>query len=100
MLVLTVEGDQARPELAQIADRGRAAVDVGAGAPVGADPPREHQLLLVCPRVGARSRRRLADDLRAHALGHREDPLDVGLLGAGAHDPGASDRVPSGASHQ
>ncbi len=45
VLVLAVEGKQRAAELAQVGHGGRASAHVGAGAPVGPDPPRQHDLL-------------------------------------------------------
>ncbi len=45
MLVLAVEGEQARPQLLKVGLGGRSPADVGAGAPVGPHPPGEHDLL-------------------------------------------------------
>ena len=47
VLVLAVEGDQAPADVAQVADRRGASVQVGACLPVGADAPARtiHQLL-------------------------------------------------------
>ena len=81
VLVLAVEGEQALPQALQVGDGGGAAVDVRAGPPVGADAPREHDLL----GVGGEQLAALGVQLR----GQREAALDVGLGGAGAHDPGA-----------
>ena len=81
MLVLAVEGEQALPQAPQVGDGGGAAVDVRAGAPVGAHAPREHDLL----GVGGEQLAALAVQLR----GQREAALDIGLGGPGAHDPGA-----------
>ena len=80
MLVLAVERDQRLGELAQIADRRRAPVDERPRAPVGADPPREHDLLGVGGQPLA--------ELAAQRLGQLEDPFDVRLGGARPHDAG------------
>ncbi len=45
VLVLAVEGDERPADVAQLADGGRAAVQVGARAPVGADATRKDDLL-------------------------------------------------------
>ena len=79
MLVLTVEREQRARHVAQLRERSRAAAQVGAGASVGADAPGEHELL----GIGADA---LAE-LLAQRLGQVEDPLDVGLAGAGTDDP-------------
>jgi hypothetical protein len=66
VLVLAVERQQRRRELLQVG-RGRPApVDVGPGAPRRGDTPRQHDVL---------------------AVGALEQPLDVGLVGPGPHDP-------------
>ncbi len=80
VLVLAVEGQQHARDLAQVGDGGRAAVEVGAGAPVGAHTPGEHELL----GVGAEQlRERIAQAL----VGSVEDTLDVCLARARPHDP-------------
>ena len=56
VLVLPVERDEPAAELPQVGRRGRAALDERARAPLGADPPRQHEL-----------RRHAAVELR-HAL--------------------------------
>ncbi len=87
VLVLAVEGDQARAQLAQVADRGGASVEKGAGAPVHIDAPRQDQplqLLLDAHVLGQQAGKFLTD-----VLGHREHSLDVGLLGARPDDAAA-----------
>ena len=79
VLVLAVERDERLGELAQVGDRRRAAVDERARAPVGADPPRQHDLLGV-------GRQPLAE-LAAQRVGQLEDALDVRLRRARPHDP-------------
>ena len=95
VLVLAVKRDQTRSQLAQVCHRGGATVEKGTGAPVRADPPCQHQLQLLCLSARAHVLGQALNDLGAHRLGHREDALDIGLLGAGAHYAGAR-----AASHQ
>jgi len=78
VLVLAVEAEHRPRQLAQLADRDRTPAEIGARAPVGADPPRQHQL----GRVGR-------EMLVLESLRQLEDPLDVGLGRARPHDPGA-----------
>ena len=78
MLVLSVEGEQRTADLAQIGDGGRAPAEVSTGAPVGAHPAGERELL----RFGADA---LAE-LLAQTLGQVEDPLDVCLTGPRTND--------------
>ncbi len=76
VLVLAVEGDQARAELAQLRDGGGAAVEIGARAPVGADAAGEDDLLgAVGEPLG---------ELGGQRVGQVEDALDIGLGSAGA----------------
>ncbi len=79
MLVLTVEREQRARDVAQLCERSRAAAQICARASIGADAPGEHELL----GIGADA---LAE-LLAQRLGQIEDPLDIGLAGAGADDP-------------
>jgi hypothetical protein len=79
VLVLAVEREQRRSEAAQVRDGGGAAVDLRAGAPVGADAAGEHDLL----GVGGQQLAALG----LQRFGEREHPLDVRLGGAGPHDP-------------
>src|SRR5580692_9394089 len=79
MLVLPVERQQRAADLAQLANARRAAVEIGAGAPVRADATREHDLL--CVRVQTLTK------LLAHALGEVEDPLHIRLACPRTHDP-------------
>ena len=84
VLVLAVEGDRAhrRSRAAPRPWRERP-FRIGARAPVRAHPTGEHELL---GALGAGSAE-LGELARAGSLGERERPLDVGLAGAGAHDP-------------
>ena len=85
VLVLAEEREQPAAEVAKVRRRGRAALHVRAGAPLGADPASEHHLALV---------------RRAHALpqlcelgvlqepgGRLERALHIGLRRPGPHDP-------------
>jgi hypothetical protein len=78
VLVLTVEGQKRRAEVAKIPDGRGAAVQIRAGATVGADPAGEDEL----PRAGWQS---LGERL-GELLAELEDPLDVGLPRARPHD--------------
>ncbi len=79
MLMLAVERQQARADVAQLGHGGRAAAEVGAGTPVRAHAARERELLGVCGQALA--------ELLSQAVGKVEDTLDVRLGGARAHDP-------------
>ena len=77
VLVLAVERQQPAAELLQVGLGGGAPAHVGAGATVGPHPAGQHDLLGVGGQaLGARQLRRQG-----------EHPLDVGLGGAGPHDP-------------
>ena len=78
VLVLAVEGEHRRREVAQLGDRDRAAAEVGARAAVGSDPPGEHELA----RVGG-------ELLVLEPFRELEDALDVGLGRSGPHDSGS-----------
>ena len=87
VLVLTVEGEQARAEIAQLRDGGGAAVEVGTRASVGAETASEDDLLgAVGEPLG---------ELGAQRVGQIEDTLDIGLRGAGTDEggPGSSSRA-------
>ena len=81
VLVLTVEREQRARRRRAALRRRRAAVQIGARASVGADAPREHELL----GVGGSTR---SPSCSRSDVGQIEDPLDIGLAGAGADDPG------------
>ena len=61
VLVLAVEGQQRAADVAQVGRRGAAPAEVGARAALGADPPREHELVGVrrepVAQLGAQLRR-------------------------------------------
>jgi hypothetical protein len=84
MLVLAVEGQQARAERPQVARRGRAAGDEGAGAARGAHPAAEDNLAGVVAQplgelgelgVVEQSVRELEDALHPRLPGARADDL-------------------------
>src|ERR1700719_2046243 len=80
MLVLTIKREQLRADVAQLGDRGRAAVQVGASAPVGADTAAENDLL----DFGRQSfAKQPADGVR-----EVECALDIGLVRPRANDSG------------
>ena len=85
MLVLGVEAQQRAPDRAQVRHRRGAAVDQRPCAPVGADPAGEHHLALLL--AVAQQLRELSVEFPPQLRGDLEDALDVGLLGAGPHDP-------------
>ena len=86
VLVLAVEGEQARAEGAQVRGRGRAPGDEGGGsAGPGRDPPREDDLLARRQPLGDVAQRRVGED----RLRDLEGALDPRLLGAGP-DGGAA----------
>ncbi len=86
VLVLPEEGDQPAADRLKVAGGRRAALDERARAALGADPPREHDLVErpvdALAQVGQLG-------LVEQALGQGEDALDVGLARARPHDPGA-----------
>src|SRR5918994_2889577 len=83
VLVLTVEGKRAGAQRPQVGRGGRAALHEGARPPRDPDPATEHDLV--------RARWEPLADLAqpgvvVEPVGKRQDPLHVGLLGAGADD--------------
>ena len=90
MLVLAVEGDERSAEVAQLADGGRAAVEVGARAPVGAHAAGEHHL------AGIR-REALAELARAGCSGRSKTPSTYASAAPGRTIPGR-ERPPSSRS--
>ena len=93
MLVLAVEGDQQGAQLAQVGQGQRAAVQIRARAPVGPDPSgeRDRPGSIAVALLGRSAREALGERRRRGSGSELEDPLDVGLGGAWAHDrrPGA-----------
>ena len=83
VLVLAVEGEQRSAELAQVADRRGAAVQVGARAPVGADAAREDELL------GVRRVRRSPSSARSPLGQRRRRPRRRPRPRPGARSPAA-----------
>ena len=83
MLVLAVEGEQARADRPQVAGGGGAALDEGAGPTRCRDPAPEHDLLGLLREPFAK----LGELRLAQQAGRQgEHPLDVGLLGTRAND--------------
>ena len=76
VLVLAVEREQRGARVPQVGRRGAAAAQVRARPPLGAHPPRQHELLRVLGQP--------VPERRAHLVRQREHPLDVGLRGARA----------------
>ena len=79
VLVLAVEGDELAADVAQVVHRRGASAEVGAGAPLGAHAPRDHELL----GVG----RDAVAELLADGVAELEDALDVGLPRSRPDDP-------------
>ena len=79
VLVLAVEREQGGAHVAQVRRRRGPAAEVGARAPLGADPPRQDDVLRVRGDAVA--------ELLAQRVGQLEDALHVGLRRARPHDP-------------
>ena len=82
VLVLSVEGQQPRRQVAQLADPDRPSVQIGAGSAVAGHPPGEDQIRGV---VGEPLRQPAAKP-----VGELEHPLDIGFARAGPDRAGAS----------
>ena len=101
MLVLAVEGEQARAERLQVGGRGGAPGDERARPARGADPAAEHHLLgTLGQALGELGQLGVGEQ----AVGQLEDSLDPGLLGAGADDlrprPAAEQQVERVGEHR